>query len=182
MAPKAQASAAMSGPPYPSVAVAIAIVRSKPAGTAARGERTVYSNSFRILTCPEYVLKLRTHMRVAQRELSNAEKTRYLDAVDYWQGRCGEVEHRCRELEEQIVKLERRNQLQSDQNRNGSDLAIRSSKRKRDASPIRRAKRTRTSRQQAVSAEETMEDDFDMLDELGESELSCLRGSVLTQR
>ncbi|KAF2269787.1 hypothetical protein CC78DRAFT_564477 [Lojkania enalia] len=145
------------------VALAIAILRSKP----------------KDITVRNYVQQLRSYLRAEHRTAGN-DNRRHLDSVMYWKDQYEVSEEKCRGLEHRITQLERANDaLQSRQNVESVHTET-SSKRKRGVK-----KQAKTSKRSKVSdnisdpfapaTQDMLAVDSDVLDPLGEA------GTKLTQ-
>ncbi|KAI4942968.1 hypothetical protein J4E86_009915 [Alternaria arbusti] len=148
-------------PSQQQIALALAIVRSKPAGIQVR----------------DYVLQLRAQIRPGPDPRERDDCEWYIDQVAYWRERCQQAEDECGRLRGINVKLERSNHLLSSLSGPVPDI---------DTSmlmaPTASPKRSRPSRQAqkqylqpAAAAQETIENDMDFLDVLGKD------GSNLTE-
>jgi hypothetical protein len=155
-------------PPREALAFAIAIVKSTPVGTSARGERNtsyLYMNLIRV----DYVLQLRNHLKRGRLDPSDLERSQYLDLVGYWKQRCIESEERERKLKSQLINAERANQLLG---HNDDDVPVSSTKRKRPPQTTRKSNRAKPVQQGQTSAEDTTAGDMDLLEGLGQG-TSC---------
>lgn len=165
-------------PSHEQAALAIAVIRSKPAGTTVRGQ---YS---RLLVRPGTVLILSDHLLRLRAQVRQLDQGHYLDSVDYWQQECMRLQAECNQLRSVNIKLERSNQLLA--SRSGAAPAsarlsptgpkckgatvskARLSKRPKPA-------QQRTVQQAVAETQDTIESDSDFLDALGEGKfnLSC---------
>ncbi|KAH6881998.1 hypothetical protein BKA58DRAFT_11641 [Alternaria rosae] len=155
---------APSFPTFPShqqIALALAIVRSKPAGIQIR----------------DYILQLRAQIRPGPdpRERDNAKC--HIDQVAYWKERCQQAEDECGRLRGVNIKLERSNHLLSNISVPFPDIYPSMLK-----APTVSPKRSKPSRQAqrqclqpAAAAQETIQNDMDFLNVLGKD------GSNLTE-
>ncbi|KAF2659843.1 hypothetical protein K491DRAFT_712374 [Lophiostoma macrostomum CBS 122681] len=145
------------------VALAIAIVRSKPDELSIR----------------DHLLKLRAHLKQGKQPVTDSGGHRHLDVGAYWRDRHDESEQRCRELEHRIVQLERaKDALQSRPDIEGIIAKdSRTTKRKGGANgSARSTKRVKASSdtvdKSVKGAQGSFADDLETLDGLGEGTVS----------
>ncbi|KAF1938442.1 hypothetical protein EJ02DRAFT_446848 [Clathrospora elynae] len=141
-------------------ALAIAIIRTKPAGTPVR----------------DYVLQLRAYIQRGQNLTQQTDPAHYLDLVAYWQEQCRRAQDECDRLRSINTKLERSNQLLSSRTNIilDPDPSVPPPKRKAPpSSPIRAPKRPRPTQktlaqQSTAAAQDTIENDSEFLEVLGD--------------
>lgn len=175
MPSKAQPPPAAFEPSSAHVALAIAIIRTKPAGTSARGE---LHPSYYCLSAnhQDYVLQLRDAVRLGSPLADYEDGGHYVDLVAYWKDQCQRQQDECDRLRIENSRLERSNQSLISRSGCTPDVAsinaMNTSKRKaRALSPARNAKRLKVDQPVERSLVETQEDideDMDFLDRLGQ--------------
>jgi hypothetical protein len=158
-------------PPSESVALAVAILKSKPDGMTGRGKRHLKPRNA-MPTYADYVLQLRAQSRSERPYSGQLGLSRYLDHAAYWRERCKRAERKCSDLEIDIVKAERLNHAlpQPGVKENPKSAA----KRKVPCSPSRSSKRIKSQLPQTCSVEETLNEDLDIMEELGSGEYQRL--------
>ncbi|KAF1918578.1 hypothetical protein BDU57DRAFT_444161 [Ampelomyces quisqualis] len=155
----APSSLFFSAPILPSqahIALAIAIVRSKPINVTIR----------------EYVLRLREHCKPGQPASNAVDYDHYLDLVGYWQHQCQRAQEECNRLRSINIRLERSNQALSQQTNSTQDERLGTlttvAKRRAAASPTRPTKRPKAAVSQTVSqTQEGIDSDYEFLEALG---------------
>ncbi|KAF2643834.1 hypothetical protein P280DRAFT_514827 [Massarina eburnea CBS 473.64] len=162
MPPKAVPKGRAVAPSREAIAFALAIVNATPAGMSAI----------------EYAHKLRDQLKHGRLEHSEPEKSRYLDLLGYAQQRVSELEKHNRELQSQVINLERAAWVRS-QFDDPVDAPAPPSKRQRTAQPTRKSSRAVNKTQKTSSAEESMEADFDVLAGLGSDGTNLLEQTWL---
>lgn len=174
MSPKVQPPPEPFAPSSAHIALAIALIRAKPAGTSARGEiLTAYSEFFAYHV--DYVLQLRDQLRPGSPGSDHPDNAHYLDLVAYWKGQCQRLQDDCDQLRNENSKLERSNHSLTSRESytpgNAPINVVDASKRKaRAASPSRNVKRLKGDHPVERSVAETQEEideDMDFLDGLG---------------
>ncbi|CAN9365687.1 unnamed protein product [Alternaria alternata] len=149
----------VSRPPFlPSeqqMALALAIVRTKPAGMQVR----------------DYVLQLRAQTKPGLSPRERENPTCYVDEVAYWKNRCQKAEDECEKLRSVNIKLERSNHLLSSLSGPVLDVdaAAYTTKRKAPSASPTRSKPSRQAQKQSptAAAQETIDNDLDFLEVLG---------------
>ncbi|KAI8942968.1 hypothetical protein NX059_001007 [Plenodomus lindquistii] len=141
------------------IALAVAVIRSKPATLSLRN----------------YILQLRKHVRRGANPATREDSSHYLDLVGYWKDKYARSQEECARLQSLNIKLERSNHaltVRLDLPIDGLDQRVGPSPRRkaRAASPVRITKRSQpTSAQQSVvETQDSIEDDADFLDALGD--------------
>jgi hypothetical protein len=153
------------------IALAIAILKTKPDGITVKGENPESSLILRLLTALEYLICLRSHSKRGRQIFAEEQQHRHLDSVAYWRERYERAEAKCHELEHRNIQLERANDALQAQHVLISPPI--SSKRKGDArKQAASSKRPRGTPEvpenSAMAAQGTFGDDLDILDGLGE--------------
>ncbi|KAF2867731.1 hypothetical protein BDV95DRAFT_174474 [Massariosphaeria phaeospora] len=157
--PPIPAAPSAIGPSKLQIALAVAIVRSKPRGVSAR----------------DYVLQLRDHLKKGRLDHDEEDHRRYLDMMAYWRKRCEQFEQTSNDLERRNSQLERANQVL--QGRLGLDNwveggATAPKRKSQEPTPARRSKRSKPSPQTPEPSTgtdvDTFADDLNIFDELGE--------------
>jgi hypothetical protein len=186
MPSKVQPSPEPFAPSSAHIALAIALIRAKPAGTSARGERPFLTRDL-LANHVDYVLQLRDQVRPGSPETNHPSEEHYLDLVAYWKNQCERLQEENDQLRNENTRLERSNHSLTSRTSCTPDFApgnaMNTSKRKaRTASPTRNPKRMKGDQSVDRSVEETQEEideDMDFLDSLGQGELN---GSSLRHR
>lgn len=121
------------------------------------------------LTRQEHILHLRSQIKLGQDPRERANPGCYVDQVAYWKERCKRAEDECDRLRNVNIKLERSNQLLSNQPSAVPDLEADANF--RPPSSTKNLKRPRRSQKQAqgpvAAAQETIDQDLDFLESLG---------------
>ncbi|KAF3047002.1 hypothetical protein E8E12_010194 [Didymella heteroderae] len=175
MPPKAQLPPEPFAPSGAHIALAIALIRAKPAGTLARGELHIaddWSPAYPV----DYVLQLRNQVRPASPGADRPHDEHYLDVVAYWKDQCRRLQYENDQLRNENSRLERSNHSLASRTGCTTDSApvnaMNTSKRKaRAASPTRITKRLKGDQPVERSVAETLEEidgDMDFLDGLGQ--------------
>ncbi|EMD90726.1 hypothetical protein COCC4DRAFT_127355 [Bipolaris maydis ATCC 48331] len=153
MDPVAIENISNSLPSQQQIALAIAIIRCKPTGVPLR----------------EHILQLRSQIRLGRDPRERANPVCYVDQVAYWKERCKEAEDECDRLRNVNIKLEKSNQLLSNQLSTNSDHEANPNI--QSPSPTKNLKRPRQSQKQAQhtvsAAQEIFDQDLDFLEALG---------------
>ncbi|KAF1835597.1 hypothetical protein BDW02DRAFT_282884 [Decorospora gaudefroyi] len=150
-------------PSQTQTALAIAIVRSKPAGVQVR----------------DYMLQLRAQVKRGRNPMEREDPGHYIDLVAYWKNQCQQAQDECDRLRTANIKLERSNHLLASQA--GTPLrpdievdiqAPASKRRAASTSPVRGPKKPRSTqnkpaRPPIAAAQDTIENDLDFLEILG---------------
>ena len=179
MPPKAQPPPELFAPSSAHIALAIALIKAKPAGTSARGDTCIAYNCSSADHI-DYVLQLRDQVRPGSPSFDYSGE-QYLDLVAYWKSQCQSLQDDCNQLRNENSRLERSNHSLTSRDNCAVDYApvntMNTSKRKaRAASPVRNAKRPKGDQPVERSVAETLEEideDMDFLDGLGQGESSC---------
>jgi hypothetical protein len=171
----------LDAPPLPAgivpsklqIALAIAILKTKPDGITVRGKCSNSDLTSRLLTVAEYVLRLRGHSKRGRHVFTEEQQHRHLDSVAYWREQYERAEANCHELEHRNVQLERANDALQVQYVPVSPSV--SSKRKGDArKQAASSKRPRgtpeISENSVMAAQGTFGGDLETLDGLGEGQ------------
>lgn len=174
-----------SSPVTPSsaeIALAIAILRSKPSAVALRGQCSCFAPRYTNLTWLDYILQLREHCRQGQPAYSTHDLDHYLDLVGYWQDQCQKAQEECARLRSVNIRLERSNHQLAQQNDAGLDqrpgTASSASKRKTPSPSKRPRSPTKATEQPLARAQEGIESDYEFLGGLGDSKSSFFDPSV----
>ncbi|KAJ4351240.1 uncharacterized protein N0V89_006579 [Didymosphaeria variabile] len=137
------------------VALALAIVKATPPRASAR----------------DYVLQLRTHLKLGRDAITGIEQSRYLDLVAYWQQRCETAEIECRELSKKVASLERGvhclGNLAADTPEEEAQLAPSALKKKGPTPAAKRPRNTRAQVAKPATPDEVLEDDLHLFETLG---------------
>jgi hypothetical protein len=173
------ASMALNASPLPTgivpsklqIALAIAILKTKPDRITVRGKCLTAGLTPRLLTATEYILHLRSHSKRGRQLFTEEQQHRHLDSVAYWRERYERAESKCHELEHRNVQLERANDALQIQYTPVNPSV--SPKRKGDArKQAASSKRTRGTPEipdnSVMAAHGTFGGDLDTLDGLGE--------------
>jgi hypothetical protein len=153
------------------IALAIAILKTKPDRITVRGKCLNAGLKPRLLTITEYILHLRSHSERGRQIFTEEQQHRHLDGVAYWRERYERAEAKCQELEHRNVQLERANDALQIQYTPVNPSV--SPKRKGDArKQAASSKRTRGTPEipdnSVMAAHGTFGGDLDTLDGLGE--------------
>jgi hypothetical protein len=166
-------------------ALAIAIIRSKPADITVRGWSHYRRRPPVLLNCADYVRQLREHTQPGQPTNNAEEHEHYLDLVGYWQDQYQRAQEECQKLRSINIRLERSNQTLSQRTsetpydeRPSTATIVTSTKRKAPAPLTRAPKRPKpsayaTSEQSNTHTQEGIENDYDFLEGLGEGNIPC---------
>jgi hypothetical protein len=123
------------------------------------------------LIVQEHVLQLRSQIKLGQDPRERANPGCYIDQVTYWKERYKREADECDRLRNINVKLERSNQLLS--NQSGTIPDIGAGANALLPSPTRNSKRPRQTQRQAqdpvAAAQETIDHDLDLLEALGKN-------------
>ena len=184
MPTKAQPAPDLFVPSSAHVALAIALIRAKPPGTSARGE-CYHTSTVTAADRLEYVLQLRDQVKPGSPGSKHDEHGHYLDLVAYWKEQCRRLQGECEDLRSENIKLERSNQNLTSLTSYTPDSvpanAMNTSKRKaRALSPTRNMKRPKLAQRVEHSVAETLDsidDDLDFLDGLGQGKSPFLETS-----
>ncbi|KAF3049292.1 hypothetical protein E8E11_006044 [Didymella keratinophila] len=160
MPPKTQPSPEPFEPSSAHIALAITLIRTKPAGTSTR----------------DYVLQLRDQVRPGSPGAGYQSEEHYLELVAYWKNQCERLQEENDQLRSENTRLERSNHSLTTRTSCTPDFApvnaMNTSKRKtRAASPARNSKRPKGDQPVDRSVAETQEEideDMDFLDSLGQ--------------
>ncbi|USP78102.1 phosphatidylethanolamine-binding protein pebp [Curvularia clavata] len=140
-------------PSQQQIALAIAIVRSKPPGVPLR----------------DHVAQLRSKTKRGRDPLDTVNPGCYIDQVAYWKERCKRAEDECDNLRNANIKLERSNQLLLRQIDTVVDLDA--SVNARPLSPKKSLKRPRSTQKRGqdpvADAQEAIDHDLDFLEAMG---------------
>jgi hypothetical protein len=118
----------------------------------------------------DYVLQLRAHLKLGRQVFTETEQNRYLDLVTYWQQRCETAEHECRELNEKVASLARsvyRLGNSAEDAPEEEQLAPSPSKKKGSTPAPKRPRNPRSQVAKPLTPEETLEDDLQLFETLG---------------
>jgi hypothetical protein len=159
------------------IALALTILRSKPAGIRVRG-RNIARYCFLQLKLSDYVLRLRAQVKRGQNPIEQDDPGHYVDLVAYWKEQCQQAQEECNRLRTINTKLERSNQLLSSQSGTTPDHDASAPAAKRKAPPaasVRSAKKPRATPQSqaqksVAAAQDTIENDLDFLEVLGDGQ------------
>jgi hypothetical protein len=176
MVTNAPSSPASFLPSPEQTALAIAILRAKPTSVSVRGKhRYLISHDDALLTLPDYILPLRRQIKRGRNPSERENPGHYIDLVAYWQQQCQQAQHECDRLRTINTKLERSNhQLTGRTITLDLDHVPPTLKRKPPpTSPTRSPKRPKPTQQMSVeqssaAAQDTIENDADFLDVLGD--------------
>ncbi|KAL1592750.1 hypothetical protein SLS60_011166 [Paraconiothyrium brasiliense] len=152
------------------VALALAIVKAIPPRVSARGQSfiIVLPNQ---LTCLDYVLQLRAHLKLGRSASTEPEQRHYLDLVAYWQQRCETAENECRQLSDKVASLERSarsvENLAVDTPEEQEKLAPLASKKKAQTDTVKRPRNTKAQAAKPATPDEVLEDDLHLFETLG---------------
>ncbi|KAH6625235.1 hypothetical protein C7974DRAFT_196629 [Boeremia exigua] len=174
MPPKAQPVPRSIAPSSAHVALAIALIRTKPSNTSAR----------------DYIVQLRDQIRPGSSPSEHHEHGGYLDLVAYWKEQCRKLQDECDHLRHENSRLERSNHSLTHRSSCTSDAApvnaMNTSKRKaRTSSPTRNVKRQKESQPVQRSVTETQEDiddNMDFLDGLGQEGMNLTEALFTTHK
>lgn len=121
------------------------------------------------LTRQEHILHLRSQIKLGQDPRERANPGCYVDQVAYWKERCKRAEDECNRLRNVNIKLERSNQLLSNQPSKNSDLEADANIRPPSATRnLKRPKQTQKRAHDPVAAAQGIIDqDLDFLEVLG---------------
>ncbi|EUC51069.1 hypothetical protein COCMIDRAFT_80142 [Bipolaris oryzae ATCC 44560] len=153
MDPIATKNPSTSLPSQQQIALAIAIIRCKPAGVPLR----------------EHVIHLRSQIKLGQDPRERANPGCYVDQVAYWKERCKRAEDECEQLRSVNIKLERSNQLLSNQQSPISEIETDSNIRPPSSTKgLKRPKQVQKRAHDLVAAaQETINQDLDFLEAIG---------------
>jgi len=177
------ASMALDAPPLPAgivpsklqIALAIAVLKTKPDGITARGKCSNSGLTSPLLTVTEYVLCLRSHFKRGRQVSTEEQQHRHLDSVAYWREQYERAEAKCQELEHRNVQLERANdalQVQYVPVSPSVSPKRKGDARKQAASPKRPKGTPEIPENSVMAAQGTFGGDLDTLDGLGEGKHS----------
>lgn len=157
-------------PSTQTLALALAIVKTTPTGVSSRGQFSAIA-LLSMLIYLDYVLQLRTHLKLGRQTFAESEQSRYLDLVAYWQQRCEAAEHECKELNKKVASLERSvhclGNLTVDPPDEEAQLNLSPSKKKGPASAAKRPRNPRSQAAKPPTPDEILEDDLQLFEKLG---------------
>ncbi|KAE8866649.1 hypothetical protein PTNB73_04743 [Pyrenophora teres f. teres] len=169
MPSKAPSERHYSSPPLPSdeqVALALAIIRTKPGNVQVR----------------DYILQLRAQVKLGLDPRERDDPGRYIDHVTYWKHRCLHAEDECENLRNINTKLGRSNKTSASSYATAPDIDMiihnggeRSPSVPSNRSPTRKKQTQKRVQRPTTAAQDTIEDDMDFLELLGSD------GSRLTE-
>jgi hypothetical protein len=153
------------------MALALAIVRTKPVGMQVRGKFKLSKKTPHFLILLDYVLQLRAQIKPGLDPRERENPTCYVDEVAYWKNRCQKAEDECEKLRGVNIKLERSNHLLSSLSGPVLDVdaAAYTTKRKAPSASPTRSKPSRQAQKQSptAAAQENIDNDLDFLEVLG---------------
>ncbi|KAJ8115876.1 hypothetical protein OPT61_g2568 [Boeremia exigua] len=175
MPPKTQPAPSPFAPSSAHVALAIALIRTKPPGLSARGGVPLTSEDH-VVDHLDYIVQLREQVRPGSAPSEHREQGGYIDLVAYWKEQCRTLQDECSHLRNENSRLERSNHSLAHHTGLVPDgataNAMNTSKRKaRVGSPARNVKRQKGEQPVERSVAETQEEidnDMDFLDGLGQ--------------
>lgn len=152
------------------IALAIAVIRSKPSDVSVRGESRSFHLRNQQADRLEYILQLREHVKQGANPNLAQDQGHYLDLVTYWQEQCKIAQSECDRLQGLNIKLERSNHMLATQTATsaGVNNAVAPKPTKRKTQTAASTRPSRRQPQSVADTEDMIEQDSGFLDALGE--------------